>query len=263
MKQTKCTACNSSQYFHKRVLGGEIEICRKCKLGFSDIKTMVDYEHETNFVLSNQSKKQWQKFALRDYNLVKEILLASDPQLQILEIGSGLGCLSDAIEENLNITKYVHVEPNLELRDFLTDKGKIAYGSLSEVENYEPHIIIMDHVLEHIPEGLEYLNLLFDRWPNATLVLFQTNHRGLIPKFLPYLWYGWQLSEHFYHFTPESILEYATRARLRIVYQCAYKLDQVITFSIKGLIKLGLKLLNLVLPKSQSDGFVIALRQEV
>jgi len=121
----------------------------------------------------------------------------------ILEIGSGYGLLVDYIQKKILVEKYFHLEMNLSLKNELKSRGQLNLDSVDKLAYTD--VVIMSHVLEHIQDGKKFLEDLVSRYPHAQIILYQTNYKGIIPKYFPLIWYGWFLDQHYYHFTPKSL----------------------------------------------------------
>jgi len=155
----------------------------------------------------------------------------------------------------------LHFELNKSMSDWMRNNSLTVIDSINEVLDEKIDLIILAHVLEHIKDARQYLNELFLQFPNATIILFQTNHIGFIPSNLAFLWYGWQLKQHYYHFSKNTFLRYAYINDLFIEYFKFYKLDQTPSISLKGIVKLFLTVVNMFICVSNSDAFLIGLRK--
>jgi hypothetical protein len=161
----------------------------------------------------------------------------------------------------MTVQNYIQLEKNKMLSDYLKQNGKIVISNLKEVETKPIDLIIMNHVLEHIESSLDFLKDVLNCFPTASIILLQTNHQGFIPKYFPYFWYGWQLNQHYYHFTPKVFQILEKNKVISISNIAFYKLPQKISFSFKGIIKLVLKFINIFIPNDKSDAFLIVLRK--
>lgn len=219
---------------------------------FNEITTVCDYENSTNFVSDRQMLAKYNKYARRDFALLKSELEGVET---ILEIGSGYGLLSVCIKQHFPAVKYCHYEKNLSLREVYRTRGDRVLDSLEDSVN--PDLIIMAHCLEHLEDAPDYLRGLADRFPRANIVLFQTNPYGFIPSYLPWLWYGWSFDQHYYHFSVRSLTELMRHSRRRLSCLKFYKLHQEFSFSLKGVIKSGLAVLNLFVGNDKCDAFMV------
>lgn len=267
-ERIQCPFCQSLDIRGKMtaLCGGRISICNHCGLGFDQRKRMVDYENSTTFAIDDKQLSLYHRYARRlmpIFNGLIEKNLSIEPtrKVDILEIGPGYGLTSDYLTHKLPVDKYYHYELNVNLKQWLQRHNKLVLNSLDEIDKVD--IIIMSHVLEHIPDAGEYLSrLLRDKVrKNGYILLAQTDHSGFIPTYLPFLWYGWQLKQHYYHFTPGTF-HYLSRERriFDVVGVEKYYLDQDAGFSLKGAVKLFLKIINYMVPMSRYDAFMIGIR---
>ena len=80
--------------------------------------------------------------------------------VKILDIGCGLGLFYDALKNEFpQISEYYAVEPDNDMREYLLSKGiKEVYKNINEVKENNFSLIIMSHVLEHLPNPREFLS---------------------------------------------------------------------------------------------------------
>lgn len=257
-----CPFCGSGDLKSKNVPNGTISICNDCSLGFNEIQSNINYETETHFTTEISYINEYKKYAQRDYELIRPYIeKLKSKKVNILEVGSGLGLLSVEIQKNEKVDNYYNFELNKSMSDWMVNNGRTVINSINEILDKNIDLIILSHVLEHIKDAKQYLNDLFLQFPNTTIILFQTNHLGFIPRYLTFLWYGWQLKQHYYHFSKKAFLKYADKNGLSIEYLKFHKLDQKASVSLKGIVKTFLKVVNMFIGEPNSDAFLIGLRK--
>ena len=264
-----CPFCESTDIRTKRttILSGRIFICNSCEIGFDRAPRTVDYVTDSVFTIVGDKIEQYRRYAGRIVNMIKQAaerkkLILPSGKIDVLEIGSGYGLTSDGIARELPVAKYYHFELNLGMQRWLKSNNKSVLSSLDDIDKVD--IIIMSHVLEHIKNAKEYVTRLLDAKlrTNGYLILFQTDHSGFIPSFLPFLWYGWQLQEHYYHFTPKTLSRWCESSKeYNVVSVVKYDLDQDFSLSVKGFVKLFLKAVNYVIPENRYDAFMLCIRK--
>lgn len=257
-----CKFCGSDYVKTKKVRGEKISICENCELGFNDISSILNYEEETHFNVNERQLNQWNIFANRDYGLIKSIIQDNNVT-NVLEIGAGYGLLSQKIQNSHQVENIYSFELNKTMQNFMKENGLNIIDSIDHLKDQKIDLIIMNHVLEHIECANKYVVDILDKFPHAKLILFQTNHMGFIPKYFPYLWYGWQLDQHYFHFTPKVFESFAKINRFNFKVLSYYRLDQVVSLSIKGLIKTLLYFINkFFIHGDECDAFVCILSKQ-
>jgi SAM-dependent methyltransferase len=269
---TPCPFCGSQTAFFKatRFNSNEISICSVCGLGYDQRVRSMNYEKETSLPFDDDLLAKYRGYARRITHIlnrqIEQHVLSSLPSdgTDVLEIGSGYGFMSDYLTEKLNIRNYYNFEMNLDLSRRLSSNGKVVIHALNDIGRVD--LIFMSHVLEHIRNAKGYLQYLFDNKlkPGGSIVLLQTDHRGFIPKYLASVWYGWQLQEHYYHFTPAVFEQYCNSVgTYRIVFTEKYYLDQDIDISLHGIVSLFLRMINMIIPKSKYDAFIVCMKRTI
>jgi hypothetical protein len=219
---------------------------------FNELASEVDYEIDTRFTDDDSLTARYTKYASRDFDLIKDELSGVRT---ILEIGSGYGFLATVIKQAYPNIAYWHLEKNTSLQKLYASRGD---GVLSHIDAcISPDLIIMGHVLEHIREAPQFMAELLRTYPDSRLALFQTNPYGLIPRHLPWLWYGWSFDQHFYHFSIRSLEKLVEPLGLRLADIRYYQLHQEPSLSAKGLVKLALKIMNFFVSNEHMDAYMV------
>lgn len=246
-----CLFCKSAKikthWFYKK-----LHICESCHLGFNAIESPFKYDEITDFVFSDRKMDVWRKFATRDLSLLN---LDFDNKT-VLEIGCGYGFLGCELESKYSNVNYIYNEANVQLKSYLRDNHKNVIDNCFDY-NEKVDYIVLNHVLEHISDAPIFLTDILKKFQNASIIMFQTNFNGFIPKYLPFLWYGYSFDQHYYHFTPETFSIFFQKYGLKVQSLKYYKLDQLFSFSLKGLVKIFLKIINIFVRENQSDAFVV------
>ncbi len=226
--------------------------CKNCGLLFNEIDFEYDYENATRFTGDKKLIAKYEKYSRRDFELIRTEL---GNVKKVLEIGSGYGLLSVNIKKYMPDIRYFHLEKNLSLRDIYVSRGDSV---LSELDGaIKPDLIIMAHCLEHIKSAPQFIGDALNLYKDADVILFQTNPNGFIPRWLPWLWYGWSFDQHYYHFSTNSLVELMgkyNRSPKNIKY---YKLHQEASLSVKGVVKACLSIVNLFVRKNNMDAYMI------
>ncbi len=80
-------------------------------------------------------------------------------------------------------------------------------------------VVVFSAVLEHVPEPEAFLRSFTERLrPGGLVLVAQAAYDGLLPRTLPWLWYGWQPKEHFWHFDRDALDRFMARCGLADVH---------------------------------------------
>lgn len=188
-----CPLCQSTQHtlFDQRKLGrggGENKpitlsnyLCAACGLVFmsprmSDEELTAFYEREYRILYQGSqgpNKKDILTQELRAKHLVEFISKLIDcPQREsikkCLDIGCSTGLLLKHFQESFHCSP-TGIEPGQAYRDYGRESGLVVYASLEEMRNtinipaslsHPFNLVSMIHVLEHIPDPVDYLKRL-------------------------------------------------------------------------------------------------------
>jgi SAM-dependent methyltransferase len=127
---------------------------------------------------------------------------------RLLDIGAGRGWLVE--QARLRGVDAVGVELNrANVRSAKRD-GIPLYESLDSIPTQGGDelfdILTLSAVIEHVPEPASFLSAHLARLRKGGLVLVsQAAFDGLLPTSAPWLWYGWQPREHFWHFNEPAL----------------------------------------------------------
>jgi hypothetical protein len=250
-KPSNCPICTSEKVV-SLWWASHIHMCESCDLHFNDITQDVDYENDDRFSEDQALISRYKKYAQRDFDLIRSEL---NDELRILEIGAGYGFLSLLIRREFSGIEYYYLERNRNLKSLYASRGDNVIESVQS--SLSPDVILMAHCLEHIKDAPRFLFDILNVCPSAKLILFQTNPQGLIPKWLPWLWYGWSLDQHYYHFSIKSLTLLADRAGLSLSKIKYYKLHQEPAFSLKGIVKFFLSVVNVFVTGRRMDAYMV------
>ena len=212
-----CPLCKSSKISKNLQTNTfEIYVCYRCKIAFTNPEPTIPAYEEMDFHSKNDpenydkitTKKDlafdWGKLIDMQTNMISTNF---NKESAILEIGCGEGILLAELKENFfkNLKGY---EPS-RTAAVRAQKRNIEvvndYFS-TKLEHQKYDLVMMSHVFEHIKNIGDFLqqitNVLKE---NGSLMLTQTNYKGLIPRLQKEDWYAWVPDQHFWHFTPQSL----------------------------------------------------------
>ena len=135
----------------------------------------------------------------------------------LLDIGCGGGFLVEEAER-LGFSAR-GLEANALAVDFCRRRGlNVIRGDLTSLTSADAikfDIVVLSAVIEHVEDPLQLLmrakGLLAD---DGVILISQADFSGLLPRIAPWLWYGWQPAEHYWHFDRSAFQKLAERAGL-------------------------------------------------
>ena len=166
---------------------------------------------------------------VRNYTLKKKLKLINSQNTvtkKILDIGCGTGDFLSTCSKNKWNT--IGVEPNQKARDISITKNLVVKEKLEEIieigEQYD--IITLWHVLEHVPNLIEYIDqlkrLLKD---NGTLIIAVPNYKSFDAQHYHTNWAAYDVPRHLWHFSKTSIQKLFSEFELNLVKILPMKFD--------------------------------------
>ena len=171
--------------------------------GFAD--NDVHYERQYS-----ERRELWRGFAARLLDRVP----ASHRSGRLLDVGSGVGLLVELAGERGAQACGIDRAPAA---------GRVARShgvdvrscELSDLDEDEFDVVVMMHVLEHVPDPVGFLRDAACRLrPGGILLVNVPISSGLMPRLLGRRWYGFQPTQHVHQFSPRSLRAVAARAGL-------------------------------------------------
>jgi 2-polyprenyl-3-methyl-5-hydroxy-6-metoxy-1,4-benzoquinol methylase len=222
---TNCPLCSSEKIKKNRtvrdfsITGETFEIysCAECSFLFTqnhpaEAEIGPYYQSEDYISHSDTSRGlinslyHWvRKIMLnRKYRLIKKEIKGS----RLLDIGCGTGYFPHFMK--LKGYDVNGVEKEKDARDFAKNNFNISVTSPENFLNHENSeqydIITLWHVLEHIENWNEYLNVIHEKLDEkGILVIALPNHWSYDAKFYKKYWAGYDVPRHLWHFNPETL----------------------------------------------------------
>ncbi|MFK5889584.1 MAG: class I SAM-dependent methyltransferase [Flavobacteriaceae bacterium] len=139
----------------------------------------------------------------------------------ILDVGCGTG---DFLESCLkNDYEVFGIEPNKQARELglqKINKNSVfdSFDSLKKVTNCKFDVITLWHVLEHVPNLLEYVKTLKKLLnPNGVLVIAVPNFKSYDAHHYKEFWAAYDVPRHLWHFSKTAIATLFKKVDLKIV----------------------------------------------
>lgn len=227
VEDASCMICSSKDY--KVILKAsyfKVLECTKCKLAFTfpapklpDYANMdfhsknkeCDEEHLINII---ELPYDWQNLLNSQVKVINENYPTS---ASLLEIGCGEGILLTLLKEH-GYNRISGIEPSYSASKRASKRGiKVINAFFDDTAFKEKYdLIILSHVLEHIPDPMNFLDKVASiLTETGGILLTQTNYKGLIPSFMKDKWYAWVPDQHYWHFTPNVLNQLLSKARFK------------------------------------------------
>jgi SAM-dependent methyltransferase len=186
----------------------EILRCNNCGVGrtIPAPDTTIEY-YENNIRNDELFIKRSGIYKCFAEELLKHLIDISPAGGKLLDFGCGGGFIIEAAGRMGYRAE--GIEANVAMVDWCQSRGlKVSNKDIDQLvaEDGKYDVVIFSAVLEHILDPYSVLvsckRLLS---PSGILVISQASYDGLLPRILPWGWYGWQPLEHYWHFTPQSL----------------------------------------------------------
>lgn len=148
------------------------------------------------------------KYTIR--NKVKRLRIEQPNGKTVLDIGCGTGDFLALCSKN-NWSIY-GVEPNIQAGNLAREKtgSEKIFSSISKLlenhKNKKFDIITLWHVLEHVPNLIEYINDLKKLLsPTGTLIIAVPNFKSYDATYYKKYWAAYDVPRHLWHFSPKAM----------------------------------------------------------
>jgi 2-polyprenyl-3-methyl-5-hydroxy-6-metoxy-1,4-benzoquinol methylase len=224
-----CVACGSTKFQDYLNLSTHIiRVCKECSLGITypapeqpdyanmDFHSKEKEDNIDNLITIDSLPLDWQKALKAQVYITKSHFLLD---ANILEIGCGEGILLSLLKEQ-GFKNLTGIEPSTSAAKRAAKRDLHIINNMFDEVMFDDKfdLIILSHVLEHVPNLLEFIEKLEDILKNnGGILLAQTNYKGIIPTVLKQKWYAWVPEQHYWHFTYKSLSKTFEKFNLRPV----------------------------------------------
>ena len=187
------------------------------------------YKSEAYISHTNANKSVFDKLyqRVRKHTLQKKLGLINSYKFtdrKLLDIGSGTGdflatCKNDG-------WKVFGVEPNKEARVISKSKNISAVRDLTLLKENSFDVITLWHVLEHVENLLEYIEILKNKLkPNGVLIIAVPNYKSYDASYYKEYWAAFDVPRHLWHFSQESIKKLFSQVSMQVEKTIPMKFD--------------------------------------
>lgn len=142
----------------------------------------------------------------------------------ILDVGAGTGDFLKVCKNDR--WKITGVEPSEKAREYAEKKNIALLKEISETENKQFDVITLWHVLEHIPNLVEYIqNLKKLLKPNGVLIIAVPNHKSYDAAYYKDYWAAFDVPRHLWHFSRTSISKLFSMVDMNVEKTLPMKFD--------------------------------------
>lgn len=170
---------------------------------------LQDYYKSTEYISHTDSKRGIFDFV---YAVVKLISIKKKAGYieskvskgSILDVGIGTGDF--LVELQKRGWDVYGTEPNPDARKKAESKGLFPVSDLGKFQNHRFDVITLWHVLEHIPDLFNTVELLAGLLkPGGLLIIAVPNYKSYDAEFYGKYWAAYDVPRHIYHFSKTSI----------------------------------------------------------
>ncbi len=143
---------------------------------------------------------------------------------KVLDVGSGTGdFLVTCKKDNWNV---FGVEPNEDARTISKKNGINSINDISFLKENNFDVITLWHVLEHVENLLEYIEVLKSKLkPNGVLIIAVPNYKSFDAKYYKEFWAAFDVPRHLWHFSQTSIQKLFAKVSMKVEKTIPMKYD--------------------------------------
>ncbi|WKD85512.1 putative S-adenosylmethionine-dependent methyltransferase/MSMEI_2290 [Polaribacter huanghezhanensis] len=187
------------------------------------------YKSETYISHTNANKSVLDKIyqKVRKRTLQKKVAILNSfnfTEKKVLDIGSGTGdFLATCKNANWNV---FGVEPNEDARTISKSKDINVRSDILFLKETNFDVITLWHVLEHVENLLEYIEILKAKLkPNGVLLIAVPNYKSFDANYYKEFWAAFDVPRHLWHFSQTSIQKLFTNVSMKVEKTIPMKYD--------------------------------------
>lgn len=189
------------------------------------LNTLSDYYKSEDYISHTDSKRNlFEKVyhVVRRFSLNRKLNLINGFSLnekKLLDIGCGTGDFLEVAKRNS--WTVCGIEPNVQARRIANKKTGDAIFDTDELSELAPSsfdVITLWHVLEHLPNLEEYIQLLKKLLKtNGILVVAVPNYKSYDADYYKEYWAAYDVPRHLWHFNKKSISKLFSEVSMEVV----------------------------------------------
>lgn len=164
---------------------------------------------------------------VKNYTLHQKLKLINSfnsDEKKILDVGAGTGdFLKVCAKDNWKVSG---VEPSEKARNFAINKNINLQQDISYYKGELFDVISLWHVLEHIPNLIEYTDQLKKLLkPNGILIIAVPNYKSYDAKHYKEFWAAYDVPRHLWHFSKTAIKKIVADIDMKVIKILPMKFD--------------------------------------
>lgn len=164
---------------------------------------------------------------IKNYTLQQKLKLVNSfntEEKTLLDIGAGTADFLSVCKKNKWIT--TGVEPSEKARNIASKKNINLLQDITKLNNQQFDVITMWHVLEHVPNLVEYIQQLKKLLkPNGILVIAVPNFKSYDAQHYKEFWAAYDVPRHLWHFSKTAIKKLFESVEMEVVKILPMKFD--------------------------------------
>ena len=213
------------------VSGENFELFENSEYGFLEThpqpspETLPDYYKSDDYISHTDSKRNLFENV---YHLVRKVSLKqklklinsfSSTEKKLLDVGCGTGdFLLTAKKNNWTVSG---IEPNKQAREIANIKTDNSVFNSAQLSKFEPEsfdVITLWHVLEHLPNLEEHIQIFKKLLkPNGTLIIAVPNYKSYDANYYKEFWAAYDVPRHLWHFNKASISKLVSKVSMEVL----------------------------------------------
>jgi 2-polyprenyl-3-methyl-5-hydroxy-6-metoxy-1,4-benzoquinol methylase len=220
-----CPLCGeqTGQTFLKKPTGFQVYVCPKCRIGqtFPYPEESNGQEYYTDsfeyYVNHYENRRElWYSYMSTLLNFAKphvssgELLDIGCNQGYLLEVAQKRGFVTTGIDPSPAATRFARERLNLNVVQ--------GHFPVKELEHKAFDLITINHVLEHVPEPINFLAQVKKQLkPGGVVVIASPALSGIVPNLIGWRWVGFQPTQHIWQLAPQNVAQMCERAGLQVL----------------------------------------------